>query len=240
MHTIYGYSATNFSEPISFDYGNTDFYYVTDFGLNKIIVFDSDWQFKFYVDSPNPMYVKSIKDQIYVTATGYFTIYDNYLNTTQQIPKLNLKGIDYNAATDEFTVAETLNTRITTYPTSLSGSTIVDLTPFTAFSVALYNGDYYVGTQSSQIIVVRGSVVIKNYNNVCAGFTTTVTSICFDQFGYMLISCHDNKAVFLYHSNGTYTGLMFNTTGKPQSIRYDSKGRLIVINQAPGVINIYY
>ena len=65
-----------------------------------------------------------------------------------------------------------------------------------------------------------------------------LTSILFDQFGYMATSCDDTiNKLFLNYANGSYTGKNISTTINPSYFGFDSKGHFVQISFTK--INIY-
>ena len=54
----------------------------------------------------------------------------------------------------------------------------------------------------------------------------------------MMITCASPNAVYIYHTNGTYTGKNITTYNSPMFINFDTKGRLIIICDSQ--INILY
>jgi hypothetical protein len=54
----------------------------------------------------------------------------------------------------------------------------------------------------------------------------------------MAVACGEFHNLYLFYSNGTFTGMNFKTVAQyPQSIRFDSNGNFVVVSD--NQINIY-
>ncbi len=103
-------------------------------------------------------------------------------------------------------------------------------------SISGFDNRMYVGCHNGTILVIQNKQVINNYKNGCNGIIDYVTSIIFDQSGYMATSCMDSRKLYL-HKNLTYTGKSISTSYIPYTIAFDSKDRFIVTSNQ---ISIYY
>lgn len=56
-------------------------------------------------------------------------------------------------------------------------------------------------------------------------------SILFDKYGYFGTACdYPSNQIYLYYSNGTYTGKSITTPGFPTYIGFDSKSRFVILS----------
>ena len=53
------------------------------------------------------------------------------------------------------------------------------------------------------ILQIQNKIVTNTYITLCI---STVTSLLIDYYGYMIITCASPNALYIYHTNGTYTG----------------------------------
>ena len=96
----------------------------------------------------------------------------------------------------------------------------------------------YVGTLNGTVIVVNNEIVEKQFDG-CNGNYGVLGYIIFDQWGYMATSCDDsiNHKLYLYYSNGTFTGTSISTPDHPRYIGFDLNRRFIQISSTQ--ISIY-
>jgi hypothetical protein len=87
-----------------------------------------------------------------------------------------------------------------------------------------------VGTLTGTIVALVNKTIINSFNG-CNGNSAGITSIIFDDYGYMATSC-DNPVnrVFLYFSNGSFTGKSISTPSRPFVIGFDSKNRFYILS----------
>jgi hypothetical protein len=69
----------------------------------------------------------------------------------------------------------------------------------------------YAACHDGTILVIQNKQIINNYNNGYNGISDYVTSIIFDQSGYMATSCMDSHKLY-FHKNLTYTGKSISTS----------------------------
>jgi hypothetical protein len=107
-------------------------------------------------------------------------------------------------------------------------------TGFKPYGLNYFNGKMYVGAANDNRILVLpngllGSTMGQYHINGPSG-CTIMTSITFDSFGYMTLSCQQNNAVYLYDSSGNLllggSAITFSTV--PLTASVDSSGRFIV------------
>ena len=126
-----------------------------------------------------------------------------------------------------------------------------DLTTAYEFSIPAFpwgiekRGDkLYVTTDNNKILIIdlANNNAMTSYDNVCPD-SQTVTSILFDNFGYMAIACLYENKLYLYNDQGVYQNKYIDTSSQPFTFKFDSKGRFIVTSRSSqGIsgVDIFY
>ncbi len=96
------------------------------------------------------------------------------------------------------------------------------------------NGKIYVGLYGGVISVVENNLVVKNITTLCIGF---ISSIVIDANDLMAVLCFGNM-LYLYSTNGSYTGKNMTTPSLPRFMNYDLNGHFIIAGTVQ--INQYY
>ena len=98
------------------------------------------------------------------------------------------------------------------------------------WSITAYNNQLIVGTSNGKILTIVNKTIINSFNG-CNGNSAGITSIIFDNYGYMATSC-DNPVnrVFLYYSNGSFTSKSISTPSRPFVIGFDSKNKFYILS----------
>ena len=65
---------------------------------------------------------------------------------------------------------------------------------------------------------------------MCGEIYDYITSIIFDQSGYIATNCYTSSKLYLHNNNLTYTGKSISTSEYPNSMAFDSKDRLVVFS----------
>ena len=205
-------------------------YYVFDFS-GKVILYDENWSYLTYYNFTGIFNMIAINNSLYLTAYGYIMKTDKYLNVILQTPcSGNNVGIYYDWPNNCIYVVNYDQNIIYIFDLNLI---LIDSIPVSGYSmpwsVQMFNNELYVGT-STDILVIANKTIIRTFNG-CNGVSTWVTSIYFDQNGYMANCCVGSSAVYLYSPNGTYLGKSI-ATALPFFVTFDTKGRFIVASQA--------
>jgi hypothetical protein len=207
----------------------------------KIIEFNENWQFSTYKTSlyfPNRMIAVN-NTSLFIT--GYSNIYktDPFLNLIQNYfsNASDFTDLCYNSVSSSIFVVSYFQETIYEFDINLSLLSKLDLLTFKPYSIQEYSNLLYVGTTHGEIIVFKDKV-INQVINVQKGLSTIITSIIFDEYDYMAVACGEFHNLYLFYSNGTFTGMNFKTVAQyPQSIRFDSNGNFVVVSD--NQINIY-
>lgn len=226
--------------PISFEMSSNGFYYVTDNCNNLVLQFDINWRIMSNIPATGLRYLKAAGNYMFATSDGFLSKYDANL-TMPSISYINAScvfGLEYVPMHDAIAVLRPCSNQTFILNSTFSLIQSVSL-PSIPYSVAAINDVLYIGTQNSEILIIEDLVYTKKYTNVCQS-STKVTSIYFDKYGYMLVSCFEDNSIRLYTVNGEYTGYYLNTSGNPYSVKLDSKGRLVVTCVNNSVIDIFY
>ena len=139
--TIKNFTGSHFRWLVSFgslvDTNTT--YYGLDDGLNKTIIFDSNWQYLGFKSFSNPVYMITMNKILYITCYRSIHKTDKYLNILSQYNSSTVlfNGLYFNALNNRIYVAESL--KIFIFDLNL---TLVDsfLTPgYSSWSIQGYN-----------------------------------------------------------------------------------------------------
>ena len=183
----------------------------------------------------NPTYSVLANDQIYVACDWVIYKYDKQMNKIGEIWTNQLschRGIYFNS-TDSFIyeIEVTVNStnRINILNESLSLVNSFNIA-FESHFMIEYDGmmlitDYYTGN----IYFYKNNVLVRNMTTLC---NSSVNSILFDDYNHMMVLCYQPAYVYIYHVNGTYTGIGFQVCNSSANyMNFDSKGRLVVLCQ---------
>ena len=180
----------------------------------------------------------TLNNSFYISSDYKIYKTDKYLNVINQYIKFAAfyRGLYYNSLNNTIYVAGYNISSIDVFDLNL---TLVDSIPtlnYQPYSLQGYKNYIYVGVYlSGKLLVIENKVIIKTFS-VCS---STPTSILIDHYGYMAISCFEQKSSYLYYSaNVSYTGRNLTYTVKPYFMNFDSNGRFDLIS--PSQIDIYY
>ena len=104
------------------------------------------------------------------------------------------------------------------------------------YSLQGYKNYIYAGLLTGgQLLVIENKVIIKTVS-ACSSI---ISSILINHYGYMAISCPNQKAIYLYYTaNVSYTGMNLTFEVNPSVINFDSNGRFVLISTYQ--IDIYF
>ena len=140
------------------------------------------------------------------------------------------RGISYNPSNGLIYVAAYWLNEIQIFTLDLNLIRRLSTSPNYPWSIAESSNQLYVGTYGGIIIVYQNEIIINQFNG-CDGNNDVLTSILFDQNGYMATSCYNpTSKLYLFAPNGSFTGKYLTTPDYPQYIGFDSKGRFIQIS----------
>jgi hypothetical protein len=209
-------------------------YYVVDNGAKRVHILNDDWSYVSYKNFSNPNYIIKIDSSLYLTGNTNIWKLDKDLNILIQYTSTgiypNYRGIYYNSSNRFIYVAPMSLTEILVFNLNLIFNHSISISSYTPYSITEYNNKLYVGTTNGTIFVIQNEVIINQFNG-CNGASVWVIFIIFDQYGYVATLCSISK-LYLYNSNGTYTGNSLSTPKNPRYIGFDTKGRFVLISQS--------
>ena len=213
---------------------SSTYYYVVDYGLGEISMFDDNWSFINYSKSYlAPQNIVSVNNELFITS--YSNIYkaDKYLNKINQFDAIdtpNYCGIYHNKTNNLLYVAAFDNKAIYLFDLKLNLVESINLSMYQyPYSIQGFNNHLYVGTFNGVVLVISNKMIIKTFNG-CNGCSNYITSITFDRFGFIGISS-GNRNGYLHYPNGTLTEKVLTVDHDIQYMRFDSKNRLVVLTR---------
>ena len=240
-HSIKNYNGQYLNAILSFvsaSDGKTGLYYLLIYYQYKILVYNEHWEYQRNLTvSDYPNYLLYANNSTYISiGLGVIRKYDKYLNEYIQINRTGYYRGFYFNATNGFIYAANSNNQISIFDQNLTFVRSLS-TFFSPHIITDYNGmlvvtDYYSGN----ISFYQDSVLIQTISTYCQG---RVNSILFDDYNHMMLLCIEPSIIYIYHTNGTYIGIGFQTSDcLPRCMNFDSNDRLIIT--CTNNIGIYY
>jgi hypothetical protein len=181
-----------------------------------------------------PISIVSINNEIFITADNAIYKSDKSLNLVKSYIRTGAwyRGIYYNYTAD-ILYASGGSYSIDLFNRNLSFISSISLT--NPWALRKKNGKLYVGLSDGSISVLENNLVVKNITTLCNGH---ISSIVFDTNDLMAVLCHSNNMLYLYSTNGSYTGKSMVTPSTPRFMNYDLNGHFIIAGSSQ--INLYY
>ena len=207
-------------------------YYVTDYGDNKIHIFDDDWGYIRNKTYNGPIYMIAINSILYITSDILICKTDSNLNLLGQYSLfangyMQFGGIYYNNSLI-FVVSRWIN-EIIVFDLDLKRKYfILTLTRNSLWSIYGYSDQLYVGNNVGNVLIIANKTIINSFS-ACNRNTSNVHSISIDSFGYVATSCAGSQSIFLYFQNGSLAKTGFSNLTDVYFIGYDSKNHLVLI-----------
>jgi hypothetical protein len=215
-------------------------YYIMDLPTNTTFLLNNDYCYVTHKTFSAPAFMIAINASLYITGDNNIWKTDKYLNVLLTHSESGTyRGIYFNSTENLIYVASKSYEYIQVFDLNLVLNNNVSVSPHKSRSFGAYNNELYVGTFDSIVLVVVNKSIIRNFT-ACIGFST-ISSIVFDNYGFMGISCQANlkdNFVELYYFNGTFAGKNLTTPTRTMFFGIDSKERFILISQYE--IRIYY
>jgi hypothetical protein len=218
------------------------------YGKN-IFVYNEYWEYErtitpSSVEYPNdgPTYSINVNGMIYVATNHVINKYDKNFNLLNQVYYTGVnRGIYYNPSNQLIYVSRVdtnIFDKIKLFNRDLNLISILNIT-YTPWYMTGYNETLVVADQNTQNIhFQQNNTKIKTISTVC---NKRINSILFDNYNHILVLCESPANMYIYHLNGSYTGLYMSTCGTNTDswfVNFDSKDRLVVMCQ--NRIEIYY
>jgi hypothetical protein len=161
----------------------------------------------------------SIKNELYITAYDGLYKSDKSFNIVKSYIRSGARFtiIYYNSTSDILYAA---SQGLTNQPWALTEK----------------NGKLYVGFTDGSIQVFENNLVVKNITTLC---TSVISSIVIDTNESMGVLCCTNPGMlYIYSTNGSYTGKNLTTLSLPRFMNYDLSGHFIIAGESQ--INVFY
>ena len=213
---------------------NTTYYYLMDWNDGKIYILEDEWKFISFKNFPNPTFMISIDNNLFMTGTINVWKVDKDLNILRHYhpggdPRY--RGISYNPSNGLIYIAVNRLSEIRVFSLDLTLIRSFSTSPNYPWSITESSNKLYVGTDEGIILVYQDEKLINNLDG-CAAWWTNVQSILFDLNGYQTNKLH------LFSPNGSFTGQSITTPSSPRYIGFYSKGRFVQISEKQiGLLN---
>ena len=244
--TFYEFNGTSFGFLSCFGMyssSNKTYYYVMDNAYSIVNVSNDDWLFISSKNFTYPQSMISIGNSLYMT--GQYNVWklDQDLNIL-----INYYGgrnpryrrISYNPSISFiYVVAAAPNLyEIQVFNLDLILMRRFSTSPHEPYSIIVSSNQLYVGTTGGIILVYQNEIFINQFNACDGNIYSIMTSILFDQNGYMATSCsYPSNKLYIFSQNGSFTGKSLTMPSFPEYIGFDSKGRFIQISTKQISIN---
>ncbi len=183
-----------------------------------------------------PYSILSINNEYFITGNNgiyktdkYFNLVDSYISTGA-----SYTSIYYNSTSDILYVVVQYSSRIDLFYRNLTFISSISLTSL-SYALTEKNGKIYVGLDDGSISVIENNLVVNSITTLCNGW---ITSIVIDSNDLMGVLCWSNSMLYLYSTNGSYTGNNMATPSSPRYVNYDLNGHFIIGGESQ--INVYY
>ena len=236
------FNGTSFGGLIGFGMysSGTVYYYVMDYGANKVFILNEQWSFISFKVLTNPSYMINIGNSLYMTGNLNVWKVDKDLNILINYNPAGYpyhRGLSYNPSNGFIYVVALNLYEIHVFNLNLNLIRRFSTSPHQPMSITVSSNQLYVGTYGEGVILVYQNEILVNQFNCCNGKSDYVTSILFDTNGYMATTCEQTKKLYLFSPNGSFTGKSITTPTLPMYIGFDSKGLFILSSQKQ--ISIY-
>jgi hypothetical protein len=206
---------------------NPPLYYVMNFLQKSILVYNENWDYQRTYPTRNivyPTYSININGTIYTSGDYGVQKYDMYLNFIKQV-YINSRGIYYNPSNQLIYIAEYPGNTIEIFDQDLNlNSTII--TSQSPWFLTGYNDKLVVGDGiDGKVYFYQNNSMIQSISTQCSA---RVSSVLFDYYNHMLVLCETTSRAFIYHLNGSFTGISFYTCQQPTFLNFDSQNRIVI------------
>ena len=233
--SIYSFSGITFGQLHGFAMiGKT--YFITDPVANRVYMFDENWNALSYQSFSRPAYMLAINNTVYISGVYNVYIADKDLNTLNQYNAADspyYNGVYLNATSYLLYIVSNGKSTIDIFNLNLNRVDTISIAQYSnPYSIQGFNNNLYVGTYRGLILVISNKIVIRTFNGCNSNcLANIITSIVFDQFGYMATTNDASVAnnAYLYDSNALLIG-SFSVPNYLCDMQFDSKGRLIFVS----------
>ena len=207
-------------------------YYVMNYYKRNIIVYNEYWEYQRTITLSSteypingPTFSININGSIFVTGNNVINKYDKYFNLTKKISfSGSHRGIYFNPSNQMIYVAQYDQNKISIFDMNLNLNSSVT-TNSNPWFITSSEGQMVVGDNSNgKIYLYQGNLIINTVSTQC---TNRVSSILFDNYNHILVLCETNSNLYIYHVNGSFTGLSMSTCTQPLFMNFDSNNRFV-------------
>jgi hypothetical protein len=183
-----------------------------------------------------PYSIQSINNEIYIAAFDGIYKLDKSFSLVKYYNKTGFvyTSIYHNSTSDILYVASFGSNRIDLFYRNLSFIRIINFEN-QPYALTEINGKLHVSLNNGSIRVIENNLVVKNITTLCTG---TISSIIIDANDQMAVLCYSNSMLYLYTTNGSYTGKNMTTPSNPRFMSFDLNGHFIIAGKSQ--INLYY
>jgi hypothetical protein len=183
-----------------------------------------------------PISIKSIYNELFITGNDGIYKIDKSLNILESYSRTGAlySGIYYNSTADALYVTSQFSNRIDLFYRNLSFINSINFIN-QPYALTEKNGKLYVGLFGGVLSVLENNLVVKNITTLCTGW---ISSIVIDANELMGVLCFSDSILYLYSTNGSYTGKNMTTPTSPRFLNYDLNGHFIIASYYQ--INVYY
>jgi hypothetical protein len=181
-------------------------FYVMQYGYSRIIKFDKDWNLIKYSSISSNYFMITLVDnnvkRLFISRYDGITEIDENLNLIKSVSLTGYNyGLYFNSTSVQLLVASGSYATINVFDLNLTliGNITV---PYTNNYILEYNGLLYISSESSYMMVLENQILNHSFSTLCI----YIQNFAIDQNGILAISCSCNNIIYLYTSNGTYTG----------------------------------
>ena len=219
-------------------------YYAISYVNSIIYILNDDWQ---YISNKSigyyPYHMTSIANNLYIVGINNLWKTDKDLNV---LITYNMKNsirsywdLYLSPANNLIYVSAPYNSLIHVFDLNLNLIDTISTLTYQPRSISSLNSKLYVGCDTGIILVIENKQITSSIK-ICYGVNSNsdmVSTILFDQSGYMAAGCYISDQIYLYN-NFSFTGKSIYLQNYLQNMGFDSKGRFIVISSS--YILIYY
>ena len=220
-------------------------YYLNDFDLNQILIFNDNWEYiGTKVFTIGATIIKNIGSEVLIVTNpnlpAQTTLYkmDKSLNIVKSLTTSFMSSyLDswYDQTKDLVYLISHNNQRIDVYDRNLSLIKTISVTGHYPKSIMGYKTTLYIGTLAGHVLVIENDRIMSSFK-VCTGYY--VYNIHIDTNGNIAVSCYMDQLIKLYTVSGLNLDLSKRITYPPTFFDIDSKGRLVVLTS--NEIGIYF
>ena len=139
-------------------------------------------------------------------------------------------GIYYNLANNTFYVVSCSNQTIIMFSLEFVVLDSISTTPYYPYGIQVNNNNQmFISTTDGMVLIIINKVIAQKFKG-CINSNSSIHSILLDEYNYLAISCSDDNALYLFNSNGSYTGMKMSALANPHFLSFDSKGRFVQIS----------